>query len=225
MLSELIITDFAIIDQLRLELGPGFAAFTGETGAGKSIIIDAVDLLLGGRADATLVRAGAEVARVEAAFTLEGELRPAVAEILAREALLDDDAGAVVTLAREVRREGRNVCRVNGRTVSLAILKEIGQLLVDVHGQSEHLSLLRTREHLFLLDRFGGLDDQREAFAQGVRELNAVRRELHELRRAERDMAQRLDLLDFQVNEIASAKLKPGEDGALLDERTRLANA
>ena len=91
MLSELIITDFAIIDQLRLELGPGFAAFTGETGAGKSIIIDAVDLLLGGRADATLVRAGAEVARVEAAFTLEGELRPAVAEILAREALLDDE--------------------------------------------------------------------------------------------------------------------------------------
>src|SRR3990172_180914 len=225
MLSELTITDFAIIDRLHLNLARGFVAFTGETGAGKSIIIDAVDLLLGGRAEATMVRTGADVARVEAVFRVDEALRPDVEAILAREELLDGDAASEITLAREVRREGRNVCRVNGRVVSLAVLKEIGQLLVDVHGQSEHLSLLRTREHLFLLDRFGGLDDQREAFAQGVRELNAVRRELHELRRAERDMAQRLDLLHFQLNEIASAKLKPGEDGALLDERTRLANA
>ncbi len=231
MLRELTISDFAIIDALRLELGPGLAIFTGETGAGKSIIIDAVDLLLGGRADAALVRAGAEVARVEAVFTLdapstgsEPEVRAAVEDILVREALLDD-ASAQVTLAREVRREGRNVCRVNGRTVSLAILREIGQLLVDVHGQSEHLSLLRTREHLFLLDRFGSLDDQREALAAVVRELQAVRRELHELRRAERDRERRLDLLDFQINEIASARLKPDEDKALLEERTRLANA
>jgi DNA repair protein RecN (Recombination protein N) len=225
MLSELTITDFAIIDHLRLECAPGFVVFTGETGAGKSIIIDAVDLLLGGRAEATLVRTGADAARVEAVFTLEGEVCAEVEAILAREALQDEDSGAAVALAREVRREGRNVCRVNGRMVSLALLKEIGQRLVDVHGQSEHLSLLRTREHLYLLDRFAGLEAEREALASVVGELNAVRRELADLRRSERERAQRLDLLDFQINEIASAKLKPGEDQALLAERTRLANA
>ena len=225
MLSELTITDFAIIDRLHLNLARGFVAFTGETGAGKSIIIDAVDLLLGGRAEATMVRTGADVARVEAVFGVDEALRPDVEAILAREELLDGDAASEITLAREVRREGRNVCRVNGRVVSLAVLKEIGQLLVDVHGQSEHLSLLRTREHLFLLDRFANLDDEREALAGVARELNGVRKELNELRLSEREMERRLDMLDFQINEIASARLKPGEDKALLDERIRLANA
>jgi DNA repair protein RecN (Recombination protein N) len=225
MLAELTISDFAIIDVLRLEFTPGFIVFTGETGAGKSIIIDAVDLLLGGRAEATMVRTGAEVARVEGTFALTGDVAASVEEVLRREALLDEDSASAVTLAREVRREGRNVCRVNGRVVGLAVLKEIGQRLVDVHGQSEHLSLLRTREHLYLLDRFGDLDAEREALAQVVREHNAARRELDELRRSQHEMERRLDMLNFQVNEIASAKLKPGEDRSLLEERTRLANA
>jgi len=225
MITELTITDFAIIDHLQLQLAPGFVVFTGETGAGKSIIIDAVDLLLGGRADATQVRAGAEAARVEGIFALTGDLRADVEAILAREELQEPDGLAEVTLAREVRREGRSICRINGRAVSLSILKEVGQGLVDVHGQSEHLSLLRPREHVFLLDRFAGLDDERQALAETVRELGAVRRELGELQRGEREMARRLDMLDFQVNEIASARLKPGEDKALLEERLRLANA
>ncbi|MGH2523831.1 MAG: AAA family ATPase, partial [Anaerolineales bacterium] len=225
MLSELTISNFAIIDQLRLNLEPGFLVFTGETGAGKSIIIDAVELLLGGRTDTTVVRAGADAARVEGVFRLAGELRQAVETILAREELLDGDSTSEVLLAREVRREGRSVSRVNGRAVNLSILKEIGQLLVDVHGQSEHLSLLRTREHLFLLDRFAGLDAEREALAAVVRDLNGARRELNELRRAERERERRLDMLNFQINEIANAKLKPGEDKTLLEERTRLANA
>jgi len=182
-------------------------------------------LLLGGRAEATLVRAGAEVARVEATFKVAPELRPLVEASLAREELLDDDSASEVILAREVRREGRNVCRINGRVVSLAVLKEIGQWFVDVHGQSEHLSLLRTREHLFLLDRFANLETEREALANVARDLNGVRHELAELRRNEREMEQRLDMLDFQINEITAAKLKPGEDQALLQERTRLANA
>ncbi len=233
MLSELTITDFAIIDRLQLNFAPGFVVFTGETGAGKSIIIDAVDLLLGGRAEATMVRAGADVARVEAVFQLDDDpaagsgqgLRSTVEAILAREELLDGEAAPEVSLAREVRREGRNVCRVNGRVVSLAVLKEIGQLLVDVHGQSEHLSLLRTREHLYLLDRFANLEDERAGLAKVVSDLNAVRKELGALRLSEREMERRLDMLNFQINEIASAKLKPGEDKTLLEERTRLANA
>jgi DNA repair protein RecN (Recombination protein N) len=233
MLSELTITDFAIIDRLQLNFAPGFVVFTGETGAGKSIIIDAVDLLLGGRAEATMVRAGADVARVEAVFQLDDDpaagsgqgLRSTVEAILAREELLDGEAAPEVSLAREVRREGRNVCRVNGRVVSLAVLKEIGQLLVDVHGQSEHLSLLRTREHLYLLDRFANLEDERAGLAKVVSDLNAVRKELGALRLSEREMERRLDMLNFQINEIASARLKPGEDKTLLEERTRLANA
>jgi DNA repair protein RecN (Recombination protein N) len=225
MLTELRITDFAIIDNLRLGLTPGLVVFTGETGAGKSIIIDAVDLLLGGRADAGLVRAGADLARVEGAFSLESDQRAALEAILAREELLDEETDGSLSLSRELRREGRSTCRLNGRLVNLALLKEIGQLLVDVHGQSEHLSLLRTREHVYLLDRFAELDSQRDSLAGVVRELNAVRRELAELRRSEREMGRRLDMLDFQIQEINAAKLKPGEDKALLEERTRLANS
>ncbi len=225
MLSELSITSFAIIDSLALTFAPGFNVLTGETGAGKSIIIDAVSLLLGGRSDTTMVRSGAEAARLEGVFALDPETRESLHPLLEREDLHADDGGEAITLAREIRREGRNVCRVNGRTVSLAILKEIGQCLVDIHGQSEHLSLLRVREHLFLLDRYAGLDSQRAEYAVLVRELNSVRRVLDELMRAEKDAARRMDLLNFQINEIASAKLKPGEDRTLLEERIRLANA
>ena len=225
MLSELRIDDFAIIDQLRLTFSRGLVIFTGETGAGKSIIIDAVDLLMGGRADPTFVRAGAEAARVEGTFALDAELRPVIQALLAREELLDDAWSGEISISREIRREGRSTSRINGRMVNLALMKEIGQVLVDVHGQSEHLSLLRTREHLFLLDRFGELEPQREAVSGVVRELNAVRRELAELRRSEREMERRMDMLDFQIKEIGAARLKPGEDKVLLDERTRLANA
>lgn len=225
MLVELTITNFAIIDNLSLTFAPGFNVLTGETGAGKSIIIDAVSLLLGGRSDVTMVRAGAEAARLEGAFKLDAELRAAVDPILEREELQADEDGNTLTLAREVRREGRNVCRVNGRTVSLAILKEIGQQLVDIHGQSEHLSLLRVREHVYLLDRYAGLEQQRAELAAAARELNTVRHELGELVRGEKDAARRTDLLNFQINEIESAKLKVGEDKILLEERTRLANA
>ncbi len=233
MLVSLSISDFAIIDRLQLEFAPGFIVFTGETGAGKSIIIDAVSAALGGKTEATLVRAGADLARVEAVFRLAGEVRATVEAVLAREELLDGDADQygqaqnppLLTLAREIRREGRSTARVNGRLVNLGLLREIGQALVDVHGQSEHLSLLRTREHVFLLDRYAGLDAEREAFAQRARELFDLRAELHQLRQNERQRAQRLDMLNFQISEISSARLRPGEEEALLQERTRLANA
>jgi DNA repair protein RecN (Recombination protein N) len=225
MLSELRIDDFAIIHHLQLSFSHGLVVFTGETGAGKSIIIDAVDLLLGGRADPSFVRTGADVARVEGTFTIDPKLRPSLKTLLAREEVLDDETLTEITISREIRREGRSTGRLNGHLVNLAFMKEIGQLLVDVHGQSEHLSLLRTREHLFLLDRFGELEPQREALAAVVRELNSVRRELAELRRSEREMERRLDMLDFQIREIEAARLKPGEDKTLLEERTRLANA
>jgi len=223
MLIELRIRDFAIIEELELEFGPGFIAFTGETGAGKSIIIDAVELLLGGRADSTFIRSGADSAQVEATFRLEAEVREPLHAILEREALLDDEDH--VLLGRELRREGRNICRINGRTVSLALLSEVGQWLVDVHGQSEHLSLLRVREHLNLLDRYAGSEAPLEAYRAQYRALQQTRAALDELRQQEQELARKADFLRFQVDEIRAAQLKPGEDDALRDERTRLANA
>jgi DNA repair protein RecN (Recombination protein N) len=223
VLTELWIHNFAIIDELHLALKPGLVVFTGETGAGKSIIVDAIELLLGGRAESGVIRTSAEVATVEGAFRLPAELRGEVRAILEPEGLWEEDN--TLTLGREVRREGRNLARVNGRVVNLGVLREVGQYLVDVHGQSEHLSLLRVREHLGLLDRFAGVEAEREVMATEVAALRAVREELQRLRDGERDAARRADMLTFQINEVGAAKLKPGEDEALLEERTRLANA
>jgi len=223
MLTDLHIRDFAIIDDLGLEFGPGFVAFTGETGAGKSIIIDAVELLLGGRAESTMVRAGASAALMEGVFRLDEAVADEVRAILEREGLLDDPT--FLTLGREVRSEGRNVCRVNGRSVSLALLRELGDFLVDVHGQSEHLSLLRVREHLNLLDRHARNETLRGEYSPVYRQLMSVRAELESLRVSEAEVARRADMLAFQINEIEAAKLRPGEEATLLEDRTRLANA
>jgi DNA repair protein RecN (Recombination protein N) len=223
MLTELRIRDFAIIDELELTFNPGFVVLTGETGAGKSIIIDAVEMLLGGRADTALVRAGSEVAFVEGTFQLEPNIQSIVLPILEREDLQDDPE--VIHLSREIRREGRNICRVNGRVVTLALLSEVGQWLIDVHGQSEHLSLLRVREHLTLLDRYADVDQLKSTFFKLHSRLSSVRKELSELRQKEANAARQIEFLTYQINEIDSAALQPDEEESLQEERTRLANA
>ncbi|MFH2103025.1 MAG: DNA repair protein RecN [Chloroflexota bacterium] len=223
MLTELRIQDFAIIDQLELKIGPGLLIFTGETGAGKSIIMDAVEMLLGGRADATAIRSEADQARVEGTFKLTGPERAAVHAILQREELLDDQD--FVTLSREIRREGRNVARVNGRTVNLGLLKELGEALVDIHGQSEHLSLRNVHAHLGLLDRYAEVESLLAPYRSTHRELLAIRRELAELRQVQTDAERRTELLNYQAEEIEVARLCPGEDEELRLERERLANA
>ena len=224
MLAELRIRDFAIIDELHLNLEPGFIVLTGETGAGKSIIVDAVALLLGGRADSTVVRAGADRAIVEGTFRLGATERATIDPVLEREGLEGDDPDLLL-LGREVRENGRTVCRINGRTVTLALLREVAEGLVDIHGQSEHLSLLRVREHLNLLDRYGELWPLRTQVADLVGQIRAVRKELADLMRSEQELAHRADLLKFQVEEIRAAALRPGEEEELLEERLRLANA
>jgi len=224
VLAELSIRDFAIIDELQLSLVPGFSAVTGETGAGKSILIDAVGLVLGGRADSGVVRAGADRAIVEATFRLGATRRAAIEARLKHEGLEGDDPD-VLLLGREVRLEGRNICRVNGRTVTLALLREIAEGLVDIHGQSEHLSLLRVPEHINLLDRYGELWDERSALADIAAQVQAVRNELADLLRSEKELQHRADLLQFQIKEVEAASLQPGEEETLLEERARLANA
>ena len=223
MLTELHIQNFAIIDRLDLELGPGLVIFTGETGAGKSIIMDALDILMGGRADATSIRSDADLAHVEGTFKLAGPERPAVHEILKREDLLDDPD--YLNLTREVRREGRSVARVNGHTVSLPMLKELGELLVDIHGQSEHLSLLSVQAHLGLLDRYAGNESALATYHKTHQNLLGLRRELRDLQAAQRDAERRTEMLTFQADEIEAARLRRGEDEELKQERDRLANA
>jgi DNA repair protein RecN (Recombination protein N) len=223
MLQELRIENFAIIDRLELTFSPGLIIFTGETGAGKSIIIDAVESILGGKTEAGMIRSEAERAVIEGSFHIPEAVRPYVHSILEREELLDEETS--LTLAREIRRTGRSVARVNGRSVSTSLLGELGSFLVDVHGQSEHLSLMRVRQHLHLLDRFADIGGLLGEYSQAYRQLQQVRKELANLRQLERDAARRSDMLSFQINEIEAARFRPGEEEELRDERTRLSNA
>jgi DNA repair protein RecN (Recombination protein N) len=223
MLSELTIQDFAIIDELRLQLAPGFTVLTGETGAGKSIILDAVSLILGGRADTTMVRAGAEAAYVEGLFLLPPHLQESVARLLDEEEVENEDP-SMLLLAREVRANGRSIGRVNGRAVTLSFLRDVAENLVDIHGQGEHLSLLRPRAHLPLLDAFAGLVEERRELGRRVSALRKLEHELGALRRDARELVKRIDMLQFQVEEIDAANLEPGEEEELRAERTRLAN-
>ena len=223
MLVELSISNLAIISSLRLQFAPGFNVLTGETGAGKSIIIDAVGLLLGGRASSDLIRTGCETAIVEGVFSLSPDVQASLWEVL-EEYGLCEESGQLI-LRREISRERRNICRVNGQAVTLGLLQEIGHHLVDVHGQGDHLSLLRVRRHVDFLDRFGDLWEQREAFGALVAELNEIRRKLRSLRQDERELARRVDLLEYQLGEIRRADLRPGEEEELERERLLLANA
>lgn len=223
MLTELHIQNFAIIDKLDLRFGPGLIILTGETGAGKSIILDAVVMLIGGKADTTYVRTESDAALVEGVFQLKGPEREAVHEVLKREELMDDPD--YVTLSREIRKEGRSVARVNGRTVAVSLLKEIGALVVDIHGQAEHLSLLDSRAHLGLLDRFAEISRPLSDYRQTFHALLNLRRELNELRKAQADADRKIEMLTYQAEEIEAARLKPGEDEELRKERDRLANA
>jgi DNA repair protein RecN (Recombination protein N) len=223
MLTELHIQNFAIIDKLDLRFDSGLIILTGETGAGKSIILDAVVMLIGGKADPTFVRADSDAAFVEAVFQLKGPEKEAVHFILNREELMDDPS--YVVLMREVRKEGRSVARINGRTVNVGLLKEIGALLIDIHGQAEHLSLLDPRAHLGLLDRYAEVAKPLGDYRQTYHALLNLRRELTDLRKAQLDADRRIEMLTYQAEEIEDARLKPGEDEELRKERDRLANA
>ena len=165
MLEELRIHNFAVIDQLELHFRAGFHVITGETGAGKSILIDAVELLLGARADPAFVRAGSERSVIEGVIRLDERAKNLLQPALQREELLDPDDPDYLTIRREIRRRGRSSARINGVPVRSELLAEIGGELFDIHGQSQHLSLFRPRRHIDLLDRYAGILDERAGLA------------------------------------------------------------
>lgn len=223
MLRELHIQNFAIITDLTLKFGPGLVVLTGETGAGKSIILDALSAVLGTRVESGVVRAGSNQAFVEALFELDNVTLEALRPLLEQEGLLEDER--FLTLSREIRSEGRSIARVNGRSVSLGIQSDVGAVLVDVHGQSEHLSLLKVKSHRELLDRFAGNSELLQDYQKQFRVWSALENELQDLKQLQTNADERTDILRYQIGQIEAARLKPDEEENLLKERMRLANA
>ena len=223
MLTTLRIKNLALVSDLTLELQPGYNAITGETGAGKSIIIGGLNLVLGERADRTLIRSGADSCSVEAVFDLPA-IRPALTTLL-EENGIEPCEGAQLVLKRTFTAAGTNRQFVNGSPTTLALLAAVGQWLVDMHGPHDHQSLLHPARQLAILDAFAGLVAPREHFTQLVRRRAALAAEKSALIIDERTYAQQLELLRHQATEIAAAKLHPDEEAALAQEFHRASNS
>lgn len=222
VLAELQISNFAIITHLDLSLAPRFNAFTGETGAGKSIIIDALGIVLGGRASPEMVRTGAPAARVQALFHLDAAVAERMTPAFERHGVEPADD---LILTREVTASGRSTARVNGTLVPLAALREMGEGLVDITGQSEHLSLLRPAAQLDMLDQYARCGAVRGEVAELYRRTRELEAEIAGLVRDKQEAARRADMLRYQVEEIEAAAPQEGEDEELSSRRNLLANA
>jgi DNA repair protein RecN (Recombination protein N) len=223
MLTTLRIKNLALVADLTLELQPGYQVITGETGAGKSIIIGALNLVLGERADRTLIRSGSDSCAVEAVFDIS-RLRAPLASFLEENGLEPCEDGQLV-LKRTFTAAGTNRQFINGSPTTLGVLGELGQWLVDIHGPHDHQSLLHAARQLDILDAFGGLLPKREAFSALARRRITLETEKAALITDERTYAQQLDLLRFQVNEISAARLQPGEDIQVQQDYQRASNA
>src|SRR3954471_14677874 len=221
MLTELRIKNFAIIESLTLPLAPGFNVLSGETGAGKSIIVGALGMLLGERANADMIRTGADRATVEGTFDVAGD--GPLAKVL-------DDRGfevedGVVVLKREVAGAGRGRAWVNGTSVSASVLADIGRLLVNLHGQHEEQTLLDADSQRSILDAFAGATERAAAVRAAFDELSMIRRTINDLTKRRGDAEKRADYLRHVTREIEDARVKPGEDERLEDEARRLEHA
>ena len=223
MLLELTIRNIALIESLRIEFAQGFNVLTGETGAGKSIVVDSVNLALGGRADRDMIRTGSDKGSVEALFDISGN-RDALA--MAEELGVEVDGG-LVCVQRSLSRSGRNICRIAGTVLPLSTLRAFTALLVDVHGQHEHQALMNPARHMDFLDAFGD-ESHASALAQ-VKSAHAERSQTASaLRKLLKDASERerlIDMLSFQVQEISAARLKPGEEEKLEKKLRMLENA
>ncbi|MCY4553452.1 MAG: DNA repair protein RecN [Candidatus Poribacteria bacterium] len=222
MIETLSIRNIALIDELDLELAPGLNIFTGETGAGKSVILKSIGLVLGERASADIVREGADFAKVEASVVPD-DTHPMWHTDFAFNDVLDPSD--VVILSRQINANGRSRCHINGRLVNLKQLQELGTLLVDIHGQHEHQSLFRTETHLKLLDDFGGSSEARQQVGKLYTQLRALQQEAASLADTLAASEREKELLEFEIKELTTADLADGEDEELADEARVLKNA
>lgn len=222
MIETLSIHNIALIDELDLELAPGLNIFTGETGAGKSVILRSIGLVLGERVSADIVREGADFAKVEAGVAPNNQHPMWHTDFAFSDVLDPSDA---VVLSRRISASGRSRCHINGRLVNLSQLQDLGTLLVDIHGQHEHQSLFRTQTHLRLLDDFGGCADARQQISKVHAHLQALQQEAADLAETLRASEREKDLLEFEIKELTAASLEEGEDEALTAEARILNNA
>jgi len=224
MLRELSIRNLAVIEQVTVGFHQGFHVLTGETGAGKSILIDALGLIAGGRGAADMVRHGCDKAEIEAMFDLS-DAHPVWA-VLSRLGVTADPKEMLV-IRREISAQGKSVSRINGQLVNLTMLREVGECLINLHGQHEHQSLIKTEKHLEWLDLYAGtpLMEKKRLYQVAYRKHQQVRTKLRELEDSARQNMQMLDLYRFQIEEISAAALVIGEDEALIEEKRRLAHA
>jgi len=225
MLKELHIKNIAVIDEVRLEFGSGnssggFAALTGETGAGKSILIDSINMVLGERTSRDLVRSGADVASVNAVFEVTNPQVRAELGNLGIE-IEDDD---MVILSRDLSAEGKGSCRINGRTSTLSVVREIGSFLLNIHGQHDNQTLLKPKTHITFVDKFGGLDELVKKYSVVYKQVQEISKKIEVITANEAEKAQRLEFLRFQIEEIEDAKLVIGEDVELNEQCEMLNN-
>ncbi len=222
MLQEISITNFAIIPELHLSFHKGMTALTGETGAGKSIIIDALGLLAGGRGSSDYIRQGADKCILEGLF--EWPSQEGFTELMEELGIESDGDNLIVR--RDMALTGKNVCRVNGHIVTLANLRRIGSYLVDIQGQNEHQELLQPEAHLNLLDRFGDrtFQQQKKKYQKEYAIYRELERKMRKVQQNEKSFVQRIDMLHFQQEEIAAADLQVGEEEQLSEEREKLSN-
>ncbi|MFD2925918.1 DNA repair protein RecN [Halobacillus naozhouensis] len=223
MLTELSIKDFAIINQVSITFKEGLTVLTGETGAGKSIIIDAIQLLSGGRGSVEFVRHGTNKAEIEGLFTVD-MTHPVFQK--GRQFGVEIGEDGMVVLQRVITRQGKSICRVNGKLVTLGILREIGSTLIDIHTQHETQSLMNPEHHIDLLDMFiiDEISPSIEEYHRLYSSYQTVKKRYNELSENEQEVAQRLDLLQFQLRELQQADLRPFEDEELEEERKKLMN-
>ncbi|CAM3741378.1 DNA repair protein RecN [Aeromicrobium ponti] len=223
MLNEISIRNFAIIEALSVSFEKGLTVLTGETGAGKSIIIDAIHLLVGGRGSAEFVRHGEDKAEIEGLFQLDDPKHPCYRKTSEFGIEIED---GMVVLRRDISKSGKSVCRVNGKLVTISTLREIGSTLIDIHGQHEHQELMDETMHLSLLDQFGGnkISNALAEYQRVYKTYESTLKKLKNLSENEQQMAHRLDLIQFQMDEIQSAQLKINEDEELFEERRKLSN-
>ncbi|MCL2059459.1 MAG: DNA repair protein RecN [Oscillospiraceae bacterium] len=227
MLRYIEISDIALIDRASIDFGPGLSVLTGETGAGKSIIIDSINAVLGARATRDIVRKDAASASVAAVFSIGGEGAGDRLYALLEECGVEPADMDELVLGRDIGAAGRSVCRVNGKLVTSPVLRAIGEQIVDLHGQHENHSLMKREKHIDMIDYFAGhaFMEKREAYAAQYSDYWRIKRQIADLVKSESERAHALDVLTFQVNEIKAVKPQPREDERLLVQIEALANA